>query len=188
VLLTLLPVLPKVRRWLRATWREHDTIAKPVSAFGFPRLGSYYRRDLLDTARAAIVERVPTPPVSEWGFDGVFDFGATAGITFGDMFFIVREQAGNESIFFHELVHVVQYRTLGTGRFLALYGLLRTKHDYAQHPLERPAFELQDRFDAGDGLFDPEPIAARHASTVAAEFRRGGVTNRLILIAARCSL
>jgi hypothetical protein len=185
VLLKLLPALPKVRRWLRTTWREHDAMARPISAFGFPRLASYYRRDLLDTARAAIVERVPTPPVHEWGFEGVFDFGATAGITFGDMFFIVRGEAGNESIFFHELVHVVQYRTLGVGRFLALYGLLRTRHAYLNHPLEVPAFEMQDRFDAGVAPFDPAPIAARQALDAAADFRRGGLQYRLLLVAAR---
>jgi len=85
-----------------------------------------------------------------------------AGITFGDMYF-VHPTHSSEGIHFHELVHVVQWSTLGVNEFLLTYALGIAQHGYEQSPLEAIAFDLQGRFEqhaALDGVVDR---VARHA-------------------------
>lgn len=63
------------------------------------------------------------PPLSATGLERFADFErmSTAGTSYLDPIFIRAKQAENESLHFHELVHVVQWRILGPERFLWLY-------------------------------------------------------------------
>jgi hypothetical protein len=70
------------------------------------------------------------------------------GITFRDMYF-VHEAYRSQSIHFHELVHVIQWRTLGFDEFLVTYGVGVIQQGYAQSPLEATAFALQAQFERG---------------------------------------
>jgi hypothetical protein len=60
-------------------------------------------------------------------------------------------------LLFHELVHVVQFRLLGTHTFAKLYarGFLRTG-GYNAIPLEQCAYQLEARFAGGSPAFDVE--------------------------------
>jgi hypothetical protein len=66
---------------------------------------------------------MPRPPLSSWGLTRFADFehGNFSGITFLDTFFIKQDQSENETLHFHELIHVIQWRVLGPERFLYLY-------------------------------------------------------------------
>jgi len=44
-----------------------------------------------------------------------------AGITYLDTHFVRADQSRVESPHFHELIHAIQWRSLGPERFLALY-------------------------------------------------------------------
>jgi hypothetical protein len=44
------------------------------------------------------------------------------GITYLDTYFVLAERAADESLHFHELVHVVQWRILGPEKFLRVRG------------------------------------------------------------------
>ncbi len=69
-----------------------------------------------------------------------------AGITFRDMYF-VDPACASESVHFHELVHVVQWRALGVRPFLLTYALGVLRQGYERSPLEAIAFELQAQFE-----------------------------------------
>jgi hypothetical protein len=156
--LKLLPAVPRAKRWVKAQAQKHAHSARPVASFGFQRLGDYFSEALLDAARAIITDDFPTVPLEEWGITTAPEFASisAAGVTFGDSFYVRPEFADDESLFFHELVHVVQARRVGLSRFLALYGLFLLMHDYTYSPLEVMARDLQhaftsrERFDAAD--------------------------------------
>lgn len=75
-------------------------------------------------------------------------------ITFGHL--IVSRPQATHSLLFHELVHSVQFERLGLHGFIRRYarGLL-ANGSYETIPLERCAFELEDRFRDGEE-FDVE--------------------------------
>ena len=69
-----------------------------------------------------------------------------AGVTYKHTFFV---SAGlqSDSLFFHELVHVVQWDRLGVDNFLLTYAVGLLQHGYQQSPLEQMAYQLQEMFD-----------------------------------------
>jgi hypothetical protein len=101
-----------------------------------------------------------------------------AAITFGDMYF-VRPPYSTEDVHFHELVHVVQWSTLGVREFLLTYALGIAQHGYAASPLEATAFELQARFQEGARLHSLSATIVRRAiearETAAAVFSANGL-------------
>jgi hypothetical protein len=68
------------------------------------------------------------------------------GVTYQDTFF-VRAGSERDSLYFHELVHVVQWDRLGVDNFLYAYGMGLLQHGYQQSPLEQMAYKLQARFE-----------------------------------------
>ena len=63
--------------------------------------------------------------------------------------YYVRPAQLSESLHFHELVHVVQWKTLGIREFLLTYAIGLAQHGYLHSPLEALAYELQKRFEQG---------------------------------------
>ena len=59
----------------------------------------------------------------------------------------MTDHARDESLHFHELVHVIQWRLLGPEKFLAFYADGLERFGYRNSPLEVMAYNLQDRFD-----------------------------------------
>ncbi len=128
------------------------------------RLRHYFPATDLDRAR--IVERdplpIPDPPLSRLVRTLGFDFLAPseiAGITFDHV--IASRAAMSTRMLFHELVHVVQFRLLGTSEFSRLYvrGFLESRSYYGI-PLERCAFDLEQDFDNGRPAFDVQSEVA----------------------------
>lgn len=65
----------------------------------------------------------------------------------------------DESLHFHELVHVVQWQHLGPERFIMAYALGHLlSGGYRTNPLEEMAYGLQARFDANTPAFDVAAI------------------------------
>jgi hypothetical protein len=54
-----------------------------------------------------------------------------------------RAQSRNETIHFHELIHVVQWRTLGPEQFLFIYANGLERFGYLNSPLEVMAFDAE---------------------------------------------
>ena len=76
------------------------------------------------------------------------------GITYLNTYFVRANQAGDESLHFHELVHVIQWRILGPEKFLAAYADGLERFGYRGSPLEVMAYDLQARFDARETAFE----------------------------------
>jgi hypothetical protein len=173
--------LPKVEHWIVDLRARHFPRSIAASEVPFPRLADHFPMDLLKTTRVMSVDRIPFPPVSSYDlpeFEAMANM-PMAGITFSDMYFVQQPHA-SEGIHFHELVHVVQWSTLGVRDFLLTYALGIVQHGYAESPLEAMAHELQARFEQGIALSSVVEPVARHAigarETASTVFRAHGLT------------
>ncbi|MBI4469544.1 MAG: hypothetical protein HY650_09520 [Acidobacteria bacterium] len=140
--------LPQVRDWIDQLVDAHADRARVVSTLGFSRLLDCFPREVLDRAKVVSINRVPFPPVKKIGLPelAAMEERSLDGITFRDTFFL-QEGLASEGVYFHELVHVVQWTRLGLENFLLAYGLGLVSFEYAQSPLERMAYELQKNFE-----------------------------------------
>ena len=62
--------------------------------------------------------------------------------------------------------HVVQWRLLGAEFFLAMYAGGLEKFGYRNSPLERIAYEAQERFDRSTAVFDAEKFVSDRLSAL----------------------
>jgi hypothetical protein len=162
--------LPQMAAWIDELHHRHRLVSVSANELGLPRVSQCFPVSLLDHTRAAIVDTIPFPPVSQFGLPEFEPMAVTpkAGITFGSMYF-VHESHASESVHFHELVHVLQWQTLGVAKFLSTYAVGLALHGYEASPLEAMAFGLQRAFEshaACDSLVDDivRETAAAHAS------------------------
>lgn len=144
--------LPLVREWVEATLKAHHDQAVPVNRRDYPRLRQVFPGALLKQVRAVVVaDHPPFPPLSRMGLPefAAFEGMSISGVTYKDTFF-VRNGYQTESLYFHEIVHVVQWDRLGVDHFLLAYGVGLMQSGYRNSPLEEMAYALQDGFDRGD--------------------------------------
>lgn len=117
----------------------------------------FFPAEVLEQTRLLVLrdERVQDPPfygmARMMGIKNLPSFGDTTAVTFMDV--IVSHQAFTGDLLFHELVHAVQYAVLGTKEFASRYvnGFL-TGGGYAEIPLEKNAYELEQRYSANRTL------------------------------------
>ncbi|MBL8213696.1 MAG: hypothetical protein JNK87_23460 [Bryobacterales bacterium] len=124
------------------------------------RLALYFSAEALSEVRVAMTDGDVVPDLP---FSGALRrvgisypcTSALAGITLEDVIAMKPSLPGY--VLFHELVHVVQFRLLGVGRFSFLYarGLLATGA-YERIPLEVCAYELEERFQCSGEPFSVE--------------------------------
>jgi hypothetical protein len=153
-----LKVYPLIIKWIRNTLAQYASAARPVASLGFKRLPHYYQQNTLIAAKVVVVPKVPVPPLSAMGLDRFSDFERmdAGGITYLDTYFVRADHSQIESLHFHELVHVIQWRSLGPEKFLALYADGLERFGYRNSPLEKIAYDLQERFDREAQPFDAE--------------------------------
>jgi len=92
-----------------------------------------------------------------------FERANFGGVTYLNTFFIRRAELSNESLYFHELIHVVQWRILGPEQFLRSYADGLERFGYRDSPLEAMAYDAEAAFIAKD-IFDAEKLVARKLS------------------------
>ena len=145
-----------IDNWIDDLINQYNAQAKPVSNFSFSRLGSYYPANVLDSTKVVVVNKVPAVPLASFGLNQFKDFENldAAGITYKNLLFIDSRYANDESVFFHELVHVLQWQYLGAHKFILLYGLGLTNYGYRESPLEEIAYRAQNVFDTNKQPFD----------------------------------
>ena len=138
-----------ISKWIQATLDAHAGSARPVASFQFPRLPRYFSEQLLSTTSVVLADRLPIPPLSGWGLSefASFEQQSMDAITYLDMYFVKPSAATDESVHFHELVHVIQWQVLGPKNFLLLYAAGLAERGYMECPLEAMAFAHQRRFD-----------------------------------------
>lgn len=166
-------VLPMAIGWLNNTLNYYRPQAKPLNDFGFKRIPGYFSKEILDAARVVVVDRVPNMPLySEWGIIELKDFenNKYQGETYVDTLFI---QAGyiSEPLFFHELVHLIQWKQMGIENFLIAYGLEQIKYGYPKGPLEGMAYGFEAAFKESDQPFLVEDALKPHITQIINELR-----------------
>lgn len=151
-------VYPQVAKWIGQTLAIHAPEAQPVTSMGFKRLPLYFNQNLLALAKFIIVDRVPMPPLASMGLPQYADFekGDYDGVTYLDTFFVRRHRAADEGLYFHELIHVIQWRLLGPERFLATYADGLSAFGYRNAPLEVMAYNAEDMFKNQSQIFEVE--------------------------------
>jgi hypothetical protein len=155
---------PLILNWIRQTLATHAPQARPVAAFGFPRLPAYFSREVLVSAKVVVVEVVPFPPLTAMGLPEFADFENmdAGGITYLDTFFVKEGLADEEPLHFHELTHVIQWRLLGLERFLAAYADGLERFGYRDSPLEAMAYRLDSLFRQRRPPFDAESVVRQN--------------------------
>jgi hypothetical protein len=156
--------LPEMERWISRLHAQHDRLALPAREVAPVRIAGYFPPALLDSARVVTGESLPFPPVAEYGLPEFAGMASPdmAGITFGHLYFLrTGDPAG--TVHFHELVHVVQWQTLGVADFLSTYAVGLAQHSYETSPLESIAFWLEGQFALGIAPLDVSGFAAKHA-------------------------
>jgi hypothetical protein len=140
---------PLISGWIKQTLASHAAAAKPVTSFGFTRLPQYYGAELLASSRAVVVPKVPMPPLSAMGLSrfSAFEHMDAGAITYLNTYFVRADHTHDESLHFHELAHVIQWRMLGPEKFLRLYADGLERFGYRNSPLEEMAYNLQERFE-----------------------------------------
>ena len=152
--------LPLMQEWRHETLEKHAAQTRPVASYDFQSLPSYFPPTILNLAKVVVVENVPVPPLKSFGLDefASYENGNYDGITYHDTYFLREGRERDESLHFHELVHVVQSQHLGFETFLFAYafGFLRAgKYEY--NPLEIMAYGFEAIFNRGLGQGDIEP-------------------------------
>ena len=159
---------PKVMGWIQRTLVAYEKVARPVASNNFKRLPLYFSRAQLEAAKFVAVDLIPFPPLSSIGLRRLKEFerGDYEGITYLDTYFLKRRLAGDESLHFHELIHVVQWRLLGAEFFLAMYAGGLEKFGYRNNPLEKIAYDAQEIFDRSTAVFDAEKFVSDRLSAL----------------------
>jgi hypothetical protein len=153
-------VLELLESWIDDVNNSHLAWRRSCSRFQ-PQFSGFYSSSLLNASYYVIVDTLPLPGLPELRQVGLGDFidnqNRFDGITYKDTYYLLPKVAGDASIHFHELVHVIQWRELGARAFIQRYMAEIQMFGYGrQAPLEGMAFGLQDHFDKGAKPFDVE--------------------------------
>ena len=103
-----------------------------MASFRFLRLPRYFSKELLTETSVVVSDHIPVPPLSAWGLKefASLETQPMSGITYLDTYFVLPTAAADESTHFHELVHIIQWQTLGAKEFLLLYAAGLVEHGY----------------------------------------------------------
>ena len=112
--------------WVRAQRDLHHPTARPLSAKETAGFAGFFEAQTLDSARIKNVPVIQNPEfysqLTALGVRIPLDFTGMSGITFEDTILISVTMTPPSTAFapllFHELVHVVQYETLGLQAFV----------------------------------------------------------------------
>jgi hypothetical protein len=132
------------------------------------RLPLYFDPSLLETAKFIAIDRLPMPPLSAMGLSrfAVFEQGDFNGITYLDRYFIKQAVETQEAVHFHELIHVIQWRLLGSERFLRAYANGLEEFGYENSPLEKMAYDAEASFKRSFAIFDAEKFVSERLDTL----------------------
>lgn len=161
-------IYPQVSEWIKQTLFSHAVKAQAVDSIGFRRLSLYFSPSLLSTTKFVVVDQVPVPPLSAMGLKQFADFerGDWDGITYLDTFFVRPSRASDERLYFHELIHVLQWRLLGPERFLTAYADGLETFGYYKSPFEVMAYDAEHIFVTVTQPFDARKLVEEQLNRV----------------------
>ena len=144
-------ILQPIRIWIEITLRKNKSATVSVASLSFPRLNEIFPDELLNSTNVVITENIPIPFITFLNKVGIFKLkkiqGKVWGVTYKNTIFVNDYHKNDESLFFHELVHIIQWERLGITNFLVAYSFGLLKFKYKNCPLEKMAYSLQEEFD-----------------------------------------
>lgn len=150
--------------WVGARRDRYRRSSEPLDLVAHAALVPYFDAALLARVEVAHVRTIGAALPRRFWARGMLDLSTVRAMAFIDTIVVARAnaRAGDDatSLLFHELVHVVQFRVLGTAGFVRAYlgGWLDAGRSYRDNPLEVMAYSMQQRFDDERGSpFDVEP-------------------------------
>ncbi len=161
-------VYPMIMEWIRQLLSENAKLAQRVSSANFKRLPFYLSNSILESTKFVVVDKIPVPPLSAWGLSQFSEFEKMdfVGITYIDTFFVRQCSAQNEKLFFHELIHVLQWRFLKPERFLIEYVSGLEANGYENSLLELMAYDADKIFAESQTPFDAEKKTIEQLSNI----------------------
>jgi hypothetical protein len=158
---SLKPYLPKAKQWIDNLIEEHSSAAKPLSSFHFPRLPEYFSVDIIANTKVVIMDKMPQIPFENVGFIKLSHLervGTAAAALRQDTIFVEKKYESAEALFFHELVHILQWRVFGNDDFLLAYGmgLMLHQDSYTKIFFESMAYKYQSIFQSSNIPFNVE--------------------------------
>jgi len=148
-------MINKINDWIDQTLLDHSLDNESCDRLQTHFRG-FYPAEFLSATRFVIVDVIPKPDFPElrtMGLANFIDMDASA-ITYKNVYFIKRQNVGNLSTHFHELVHVLQWYYLGAEGFIRRYIDEIQTFGYHQAPLELMAYALSDHYANKKGAFD----------------------------------
>ena len=161
----LIQALPSLNSWIDEYIGQHANSRVRMSEAGFDRLPNYFSPQILEGAFYVLAPKIETPPLADFGLGELsfFERGNYGGITYKDTFFATSR---DESLYFHEMIHVIQWDELGPESFLLAYGVGLVQFGYRDSPLEQIAYSMQAQFDAGEQIEDLEAVVRNRCRTL----------------------
>ena len=155
--------LQRYLEWREGIIREVSVGAETIYSLGLDKLAPYFDRALLNSTKVTFMDPVPHIPLVELGllnYQLLPKGESLGGISVGGQYILHPRYRNSVDLHLHELVHDLQWRILGTEAMLAYYvaGVLR--YDYMGCPLEKCAYDLQDRFNRGEQFSVLEEVRA----------------------------
>lgn len=149
-------LMARAPAWIEAERSAHRPMARALASDEVDALRAFMPPSVLVNVRLASVHVIQNPPfyadLERAGVEVPLDFRQMTGITFMDTILVAEPAPIPPSewlpLLFHELVHVLQYQESGLERFVQLYvlGWAAGGFRYENIPLERDAYELDERF------------------------------------------
>jgi hypothetical protein len=156
-------MLEQLEQWIDMTNCEHREHRTCCSLFSNEFMG-FYPEAFLQNAYFVVVDTIPKPNLPGLLEIGLGDFIEmdVQGITYKNTYYVVPQLASNLRLHFHELVHVAQWKQLGTLPFIERYMTEIQTFGYDHSPLEKMAYGLDAHFTNGGKKIDvPSYVSQR---------------------------
>jgi len=142
--------------WVRRQRNRYRPVGRPLSNSEKVAFGPFFDAHILESARITRTPFVENPDFyAELRARGIpipLDFTRTDALTFQDTIVVSDREAPADPplapLIFRQLVHIVQYEALGVESFVERFvrGWAENGYHYPAIPIERDAYELEDRF------------------------------------------
>lgn len=148
-------MLDKINGWIDQTLEDYSNAKVSCERFA-SHFNGFYPPAFLATSYYVAVPQLPKPDFPELrqaGFGSLIDRDVN-GITYKNTYFIKEGKENRLKLHFHELVHVLQWQTLGATGFINRYMEEILRFGYEDAPLEKMAFALEEHFVKGGAPFN----------------------------------
>ncbi len=133
-----------------------DTRNKRIACSTLTGLAGYFSSEFLENSYFVVTSTIPLPVVDDLGMDELVTFSRIdpIGITYKDTYFVKSGWEEDARLHCHELVHVAQWRLLGSRPFMMRYLRELLVSNYPELPLEKMAHEIDFLFATASRPFD----------------------------------